>query len=188
MVAGGHRTSTPIDLVYSGVVSLAGIRAVAFLAELNDLEIWGTDIGNAYLESYTKEKVAFIAGPEFGELQGHLFIIIKALYGLRSSGARWHDRLYDTLTAMGFSPSRADPDILMRKREGHYVDDLLIAFKDPSSIVTALEAHPNLFKLKGTGPLKFHLGCDFFRNDDGTTPSLTKRNFWMRTGYTTINL
>ena len=62
----------------------------------------------------------------------------------------------------------------MRKREGHYeyvavyVDDLLIASKDPSSIVTALEAHPNLFKLKGTGPLKFHLGCDFFRDDDGT--------------------
>ena len=88
MVAGGHRTSTPIDSVYSGVVSLAGIRAVTFLAELNDLEIWGTDIGNAYLESYTKEKVAFIAGSEFGELQGHLFIIIKVLYGLRSSGAR----------------------------------------------------------------------------------------------------
>ena len=174
MVAGGHRTSTPIDSVYSGVVSLAGIRAVAFLAELNDLEVWGTDIGNAYLESYTKEKVAFIAGPEFGELQGHLFIIIKALYGLRSSGARWHDRLYDALTAMGFTPSRADPDIWMRKREGHYeyvavyVDDLLIASKDPSSIITALEAHPNLFKLKGTGPLKFHLGCDFFRDDNGT--------------------
>ena len=66
---------------------------------------------------------------------------------------------YDALTAMGFSPSRADPDIWMRKREGHYeyvavyVDDLLIASKDPSSIVTALEAHPNLFKLKGTGLL-----------------------------------
>ena len=174
MVAGGHRTSTPIDSVYSGVVSLAGIRAVAFLAELNDLELWGTDIGNAYLESYTKEKVYFVAGPEFGELQGHIFIIIKALYGLRSSGARWHDRLFDALTAMGFTPSRADPDIWIRKRGDHYeyvavyVDDLLIASKTPQEITNALEAHPNLFKLKGTGPIKFHLGCDFFRDDSGT--------------------
>ena len=45
-----------------------GIRVVTFLAELNDLEVWGTDIGNAYLESYTKEKVVFRAGPEFGDL------------------------------------------------------------------------------------------------------------------------
>ena len=36
LVAGGHRTSTPVDSVYSGVVSLAGIRIVTFLAELND--------------------------------------------------------------------------------------------------------------------------------------------------------
>ena len=174
MVAGGHRTETPTDSVYSGVVSLAGIRAVTFLAELNDLELWGTDIGNAYLESYTKEKVAFIAGPEFGELQGHLFIIVKALYGLKSSGARWHDRLFDALTLMGFKPSRADPDIWMRDKGDHYeyiavyVDDLLIASKDPQSIITALESHPNLFKLKGTGPITFHLGCDFYRDDQGT--------------------
>jgi hypothetical protein len=112
-VAGGHRTETPVDSVYSGVVSLSGIRIVTFLAELNELELWGTDVGNAYLESYTKEKVCFVAGPEFGELEGHMFIIRKALYGLRSSGARWHDRLFDTLTDMGFSPSKMDADIWM---------------------------------------------------------------------------
>ena len=64
-----------------------GVRRVTLLAELNDMELWSTDIGNAYLESYTKEKVLFVAGPEFGELQGHLLVIVKALYGLRSSGA-----------------------------------------------------------------------------------------------------
>ena len=56
-MAGGHRTSTPVDSVYSGVVSLQGIRIITFLAELNDLELWGTGIGNAYLESYTTERL-----------------------------------------------------------------------------------------------------------------------------------
>ena len=37
---------------------------VTFIAELNGLELWTTNIGNAYLESVTKEKVAFVAGPE----------------------------------------------------------------------------------------------------------------------------
>ena len=111
MVAGGHRTGTPINSVYSGVVSLAGIRMVTFLAELNNLELWGTDIGNAYLKSYTKEKVCFTAGPEFGKLEGHTLIIQKVLCGLKSSGARWHDQFFDILSSMGFVPSKAEADI-----------------------------------------------------------------------------
>jgi hypothetical protein len=63
---------------------------VTFLSELNGMELWATDIGNAYLEAYTAEKLYIVAGPEFGELKGHmgLLIISKALYGLRTSGLR----------------------------------------------------------------------------------------------------
>ena len=50
---------------------------MTFLAELNGLELWGTDIGNAYLESYTSEKVCIIAGPEFGpEHQMQAIIVV----------------------------------------------------------------------------------------------------------------
>jgi hypothetical protein len=85
LVAGGHLTDTPVDSVYSSVVSLRGIWLVAFLAELNGLDRWSTNVGNAYLESFTKEKVYIIAGPEFGDRQGHTLVIVKALYGLKSS-------------------------------------------------------------------------------------------------------
>jgi hypothetical protein len=109
MVAGRHRMETPVDSVYSGMVTLAGVWTVVFLDEINKMDLWATDIGNAYLESYTKKKVAFTTGPEFGEYKGHTFVIVKALYGLRSSGARWHDRLYDALTVMGlFIPLKID--------------------------------------------------------------------------------
>ena len=107
LVAGGHLTETPVDSVYSSVVSLRGIRILTFLAELNGSAVWATDIGNAYLESYTKEKVWIIAGPEFGEREGHCLIISKALYGLKSSGLRWSERFADVLRAEGFFPSRA---------------------------------------------------------------------------------
>ena len=173
-VAGGHKTSTPIDATYSGVVSLQGIRLVTFLAELNDLELWGTDIGNAYLESYTSEKICFIAGKEFGERAGHTMKMVKAQYGLKSSGKCWHDRLFEVLYDMGFRPSKAEADIWMRDAGDHYeylacyVDDLLIASKNPQAIIDALEGEPNKFVLKGTGPVSFHLGCDFGRDPDGT--------------------
>ena len=77
---------------------------VVFLSQLTNLEIWGADNGNAYLEASTDEKLCIIAGPEFKELQGHLLIMIKALYGTRSWGARWHDRLFDILQELDFKP------------------------------------------------------------------------------------
>jgi hypothetical protein len=86
-VADGHLTDIPIDSVYYGVVSLRGLRMIIFLAELNQLKTWVTDIGNAYLEAKTSERLFIIAGPEFGSRQqGHTLIIFKALYELRTSG------------------------------------------------------------------------------------------------------
>ena len=78
------------------------------------LLLWGGDVGNAYLEALTREKLYIIAGPELGELQGNILIIYKALYGTRTGGACWHDKLFDTLQHMGFQPSKADPDIWMK--------------------------------------------------------------------------
>ena len=79
LVAGGHLTDDPIESVYSSVVSLRSLRLVIFLAELNQLDLWGADVGNAYLEAFTKEKVCFIAGEGFGNLIGHTLVIVKVL-------------------------------------------------------------------------------------------------------------
>ena len=61
LVAGGHLTDDPVDSVYSGVVSLRSLRLLIFLSELNKLTLWGADVGNAYLEAYTKERVYIVA-------------------------------------------------------------------------------------------------------------------------------
>ena len=136
-VADGCKTDTPLESVYSGVVTLRGIRMVIFLKGLNGLELWATYIGNAYLKVKTKEKAYIIAGKEFGELEGHTLIIHKLLYGLRSSGLRWHEILADYLRDMGFFPCKVEPDIWMREKDAMYeyitvyVDDLAIATKKP---------------------------------------------------------
>jgi len=146
---------------------------VIFLAELNGLTLFQADVGNAYLEAKTKDKVYFIADAGFGAREGHTLLIVKALYGLRTSGLRWHERFADTLWVMGFTPSRADPDVWMRAKDGKYeyiavyVDDLCIAAHNPKAIVDEL-IQKHGYKLKGAGPLEFHLGCDFFRDPDGT--------------------
>ena len=93
LVADGHLTDVPLESVYSEVVSIRGIRIMSFLSDLNDLELWQTDIGNAYLEAETSKKNCILTGPEFGEeRQGMYLIIHKVLYGLRTSGKQWHIR------------------------------------------------------------------------------------------------
>ena len=155
---------------------------VVFLFQLNVLEIWGADVGNAYLEAYSDEKLCIIAGPEFKELQGHLLIMIKALYRTHSGGARWLDRLFDILQELKFKPSKADPDVWMRPEPGGtcyeyiavYVDDLAIAAKDPQAFCHELKKKYNL-KLKGVGPLEYHLGCTYKKDPDGTLAADPRR-------------
>ena len=75
LVSGGHLTPDPIESIYSGIVSIRSLRLVIFLAKLNNLEVWGADIGNAYLEAKTKEKLYIVAVPEFEELEGDILVI-----------------------------------------------------------------------------------------------------------------
>ena len=175
LVADGHLTKEPVESIYSRVVSLRSLRMVVFLSQLNDLEIWGA-------EAYTDQKLCTIAGPEFKELQGHLLIMIKALHGTRSGGARWHDRLFDILQELKFKPSKADPDVWMRPEPGGtcyeyiavYVDDLATAAKDPQAFCNELKKRYNL-KLKGVGPLEYHLGCTYKKDPDGTLAADPRR-------------
>ena len=106
-MADGHLTKEPNETVYSGVVSWRNLRLAMFFAELNNLQLWGADVGNAYLQTLTKEKLYNVGGPEFEELQGHVFVMHKALYGTRSGGACWYDKRFDILHQMGFKPSKA---------------------------------------------------------------------------------
>ena len=115
LVADGSLTPEPAESIYSGVVSLSHLRLVIFLGELNNLELWGADIGNAYLEAHTQEKLFIIGGAEFEELQGFILIFNKALYGLKSSGKRWVEKFYDIIKDMGFTPSKADSCVWMRE-------------------------------------------------------------------------
>jgi Reverse transcriptase (RNA-dependent DNA polymerase) len=55
-----------------------------------------------------------------------------------------------------------------------YVDDIAIAMKDPKEFTDTLEKN-HKFKLKGTGPITFHLGMDFLRDGDNTLCTSTAK-------------
>ena len=164
LVAGGHKTETPKEDIFSGVIGMEAVRLGFILANLNGLLICAGDIGNAFLYGKTREKVYIIAGPEFGpDLQGKRMIIEKSLYGLKSSAARFHEHLSVTLRSLGYKPSKADFDLWYKKVDDHYeyiaryVDDVIVFSKDPMSIMEKLQ---KIYVMKGIGKPQYYLGGD----------------------------
>ena len=74
---------------------------------------------------------------------------------------------------LNFRPCKADPCVWLRemKNKCEYiaicVDDLHIASEEPQKIIQDLEGKFKV-KIKGDGPLEYHLGCDYKLDEDGT--------------------
>jgi hypothetical protein len=156
------------------------------IAALNDIEIIACDVGNAYLNAPCREKVWFVAGPEFGSRQGTVVKVVRALYGLKSSGAAWREMFNTTVLEMGFVPTIADPDVYRRsnaKENGFkyyeymlvYVDDVLIVSHNPTVHLESIQAR---YELNPTsiGPPTRYLGADVRKVTRPGDP--TGREYW----------
>src|SRR6056300_974951 len=84
------------------------------IAALNGLDLQAADIQNAFLTAPNLEKCFMIAGPEFLDEQGKVFIVKRALYGLKSAPAAFRSFLAQNIEDLGFFPTEADPDVWMR--------------------------------------------------------------------------
>ena len=117
------------------------------------MEIKAADIGNAYLNAPVREKIWIVCGPEFGPLEGKRARVVRALYGLKSSGAAWRSHLAQVLyNELDFCPSRADNDVWFRpaqKADGTkiyeyvlvYTDDILCVSMHADAILQHLNLH-----------------------------------------------
>ena len=65
VLQGDKQTAITYDS-YSGVVSLTTVCLLFLLATMNKLHLWAADVGNAFLNGITRDKLYIIAGPEFG--------------------------------------------------------------------------------------------------------------------------
>jgi hypothetical protein len=71
--ADGHKTTSRASVTYSTVVSRDSVQIILTVAALNDLEVLGADVYNAFLTAPPKEKVRPAAGIKFGAEQGKNF-------------------------------------------------------------------------------------------------------------------
>jgi hypothetical protein len=169
-VAGGHTTDMPHAMTYASVVSRESVRIALILAALNDLEVKMADIENTYLTAPITEKVWCILGPDFGEDAGKKALIVRALYGLKSTGAAFRNHLTECMKHFGWKSCRADRDLWMKRQispdDGFeywayiliYVNDILCMHHNPGDELVRLDKY---FKMKDGSiqVLTFYLGA-----------------------------
>ena len=180
LVAGGHTTDPPASATYSSVVSRDSVRIAFMMAALNDLEVCAADVGNAYLNAPCREKIWTIAGLEFGSRAGTVQVIVRALYGLKSSGAAWRAMFAQSLLDQGFQSTKADPDVWIRaaiKPDGFRYYEMLLVYVDDILLIShatkpTMDAIAKLYRLKGDsiGEPERYLGANIekVQINDGT--------------------
>ena len=97
-------------------------------------------------------------GGEHGKDAGKKAIILRALYGLKKSGAAFRAHLCGCMQAMGYKPCLAGPDLWMQPHvhEGRayysyilcYVDDITVIHCDAMPVLNRINEVRSKFVLK----------------------------------------
>ena len=86
--------------------------------------------------------------------EGKVFILVRSLYGIKSSGAAFREFLSEQLDDMGFKSSIADPDVWMREATksngGEYYKYILVYVDE----LIEISSNARSFILEVTGKFK----------------------------------
>lgn len=117
LVIEGHVTDAEGYNTFASTILLEHVRLQVFLTAFFGDDILIGDIGSAYLNAKTKEKIYTKLGVEFGTKAGLTATVQKTLYGLKSSVNTFYMQLCYTLKKLGFKKSLLDPALWYRLRE-----------------------------------------------------------------------
>ena len=168
LVASGHMIETPKCQTYSSVVSRETVKIALTIAALHNLELKSGDSMNAYLIAPITENVLTVLGKEWGPDAGKKAIIMRALYGLKSSGADFCKHLADCMRVLGYKSCLADHDLWYKAAvdlDGDkyylyilcYVDIILVVNHDAMPIMKRINKF-FLLKPDSVGDLNMYLG------------------------------
>ncbi|KAE9080734.1 hypothetical protein PF006_g27256 [Phytophthora fragariae] len=157
IVAFGNHQRPGIDFVetFAPVARMSSFRLMVALAAALHLQLYGGDINTAYLNALLKIRQYLRSIDGFPcEIDGHMYVVVKALYGLRQSGREWNSELNGWLLEDGYQRSLTEP-CLYYKLDGEsimlvlvYVDDILVATDDEAKKCELFEALDKAYGIK----------------------------------------
>ena len=176
LVARGFTQQHGVDFdeTYSSVARLKTVRCFLAVVAIRDLELELMDVETAYLNAPLKERV-YMKQPQ-GYHQGSdrsVWLLKKALYGLRQSGREWHLHVDQFIMSLGFKRCESDQCVYVKtSRSGNpilillYVDDIPSAFaeQDRPEWEEIKRAFADKYKIKFLGEADWFLGMSIVRD------------------------
>jgi hypothetical protein len=108
-------------------------------------------------------------GFEVEDRKTHVCRLKKALYGLKQAPRAWYGRIDSFLTSLGFTKSKADPNLYFKVMNDEpiilllYVDDILLAGEE--NLITYCKKKLVVeFEMKDLGPMHYFLGLEAWRS------------------------
>ena len=96
------------------------------------------DVKTSFLNGVVGEEV-YVEKPlgfETHDIESHVCILKKSLYGFKQAPRTWYDRINSFLYSLGFTKSKADSNLYYKAEDGNpvmlllYVDDLFVTGMD----------------------------------------------------------
>ena len=111
-MVGGHLPDLLTQMEYLSVVSRDTVQIGFLMAAINVLYFIDGCIQNAFLEVPTQEKILFYSGDGWKSDKDRIVVVIRALYGLKSSALQFRNHLEETLgNKLDFKSSLSNPDL-----------------------------------------------------------------------------
>lgn len=151
---------------YAAVASMNSIRMLLSICCAAGYVIDQLDVDTAYLNADLQEEVYLL--PPKGMKIGSEFVLKlnRALYGLKQAANAWNKTIHNALLEMGFVACGADRCIYkIKDGEGWayvclYVDDMIVAAKEATTVRKVKEQISQRFQTKDLGPVKHLLGME----------------------------
>ena len=113
-------------------------------------------------------------------MKGSVVIIVRALYGLRTSSERWPVHLADTFRGFNFKPTRYDNNVWIRQSEDGnsydyiciHVDNFMAVGKRAQRIMDEIKS---VYTVKAEGPPDYYLGNDDKQDKKGRLCVVSKK-------------
>ena len=166
---------------FSPTLKFASLRMMMNKIAKGKLSTRHADIGTAFLNGILEEEIYMEIPEGYSEIMGiplpeghNCLKLKKTLYGLKQASRQWHLHLKNTLENLGFSNNKLDPCLFKRVRNGEteyvavYVDDLIIAAKDPKVISKLMDSLKSQYDLRDEGELNYFLGMNITKKTNGS--------------------
>ena len=170
LVVKGYAQMFGVDFseTFAPVARLDTIRMLLALAAQKKWKIYQLDVKSAFLNGYLEEEI-FVEQPEGFAIKGKeekVYLLKKALYGLRQAPRAWYSRIDTHLLTLGFHKSLSEFTLYIKKIEEDilivslYVDDLLVTRSNAGFVNKFKVEMEQVFNMTDLGEMSYFLGME----------------------------